>query len=95
MQGYGGQGKTNGWMEEMTYNFSLSLGELGLGFLELLSLSLPDVLRLLGLLSLAIMDRESKKKEDKVSNTAPGFQNGDETRFPPMKELTGKRWKRR
>lgn len=62
MQGYGGQGKTNGWMEEMTYNFSLSLGELGLGFLELLSLSLPDVLRLLGLLSLAIMDRESKKK---------------------------------
>lgn len=54
-------------MEETTYNFSLSLGELGLGFLELLSLSLPDVLRLLGLLSFAIMERE--KKEDKVSNT--------------------------
>lgn len=80
-------------MEETTYNFSLSLGELGLGFLELLSLSLPDVLRLLGLLSLAIMEREKKKRIR--SATRPGFQNGDETRFPPMKELTGKRWKRR
>lgn len=45
-------------MEETTYNFSLSLGELGLGILELLSLSLPDVLRLLGLLSLAITSGE-------------------------------------
>lgn len=50
-------------MEETTYNFSLSLGELGLGFLELLSLSLPDVLRLLGLLSLAIMEREKGKEK--------------------------------
>lgn len=49
-------------MEKTTYNFSLSLGELGLGFLELLSLSLPDVLRLLGLLSLAIIERERKKR---------------------------------
>lgn len=33
-------------------DLGLSLGELGLGSLELLSLSLPDVLSLLGLLSL-------------------------------------------
>lgn len=48
-------------MEETTYNFSLSLGELGLGILELLSLSLPDVLRLLGLLSLAITSGEGER----------------------------------
>lgn len=57
----GNRGKTNGRMEETTYNFSLSLGELGLGILELLSLSLPDVLRLLGLLSLAITSGEGER----------------------------------
>lgn len=43
-----------------TYDLGLSLGELGLGSLELLSLSLPDVLSLLGLLSLAISGEKGK-----------------------------------
>lgn len=64
---------------ETTYNLGLSLGKLGLGSLELLSLSLPDVLSLLGLLSLAIPGE--KEKREKKSAIRPVFQHGDESRF--------------
>lgn len=75
-----------------TYDLGLSLGELGLGSLELLSLSLPDVLSLLGLLSLAISGE--KGKGEKSQPYGPLFQNADESRFR-HERLTGKRWKRR
>lgn len=59
---------------ETTYNLGLSLGKLGLGSLELLSLSLPDVLSLLGLLSLAIPgEKEKKGKEVSYTPLVPAW----------------------